>query len=58
MKNIENHRQNNEKPMKTNGSTHDEKMTKYAKNAISSSADPKTPRLLTSNLYVHDCRCT
>ena len=25
MNNIENHRQNNEKPMKTNGSTHDEK---------------------------------
>ena len=32
MKNIENHRQSNEKPMKTNGSTHDElTMTKYDK---------------------------
>ena len=31
MNNIENPRQNNEKPMKTNGSTHDEKMTKYEK---------------------------
>ena len=50
MNNIENHRQNNEKPMKTNGSTHDEKMTKYEKNAISSSADPKTPHLFTSNM--------
>jgi len=50
MNNIENHRQNNEKPMKTNGSTHDEKNDKICKkNAISSSADPKTPRLLTSN---------
>ena len=54
MKHNENHRQNNENPMKTNGSTHDQKMTKYAqKNAISSSADPRTPRLLTSNMYVH-----
>ena len=54
MKHIANHQQNNEKPMKTNGSTHDQKMTKYAqKNAISSSADPRTPRLLTSHLYVH-----
>ena len=59
MKHNENHRQNNENPMKTNGSTHDQKMTKYAKkNAISSSADPRTPRLLTSNMYVHGCRCT
>ena len=60
MKNIENHRQSNEKPMKTNGSTHDElTMTKYdKKNAISSSADPRTPRLFTSNMYVHGCRCT
>ena len=50
MNNIENHRQNNEKPMKTNGSTHAEKNDKICKkNAISSSADPKTPRLLTSN---------
>ena len=31
MKHNENHRQNNENPMKTNGSTHDQKMTKYAK---------------------------
>ena len=31
MKHNGNHRQNNEKPMKTNGSTHDQKMTKYAK---------------------------
>ena len=29
-------------------------MSQYAeKNAISSSADPRTPRLLTSNMYVH-----
>ena len=28
------------------------------KNAISSSADPRTPRLLTSDMYVHDCKCT
>ena len=27
------------------------------KNAISSSADPRTPRLLTSQMYVHDCKC-
>ena len=30
------------------------------KNAISESpsADPRTPRLLTPNMYVHDCKCT
>ena len=28
------------------------------KQAISSSADPRTPRLLTSDMYVHDCKCT
>ena len=34
------------------------KLTEYAeKNAISSSADPRTPRLLTSQMYVHDCKC-
>ena len=50
MKHNGNHRQNNEKPMKTNGSTHDQKNDKICKkNAISLSADPRTPRLLTSN---------
>ena len=28
------------------------------KNAISSSADPRTPRLLTSHMYVHESKCT
>ena len=27
------------------------------KKTISSTADPRTPRLLTSNMYVHDCKC-
>ena len=60
MKNNETHRQNNEKPMKHNGSTHDQlkNVTVCKKNAISSSADPRTHRLLTSDMYVHDCKCT
>jgi hypothetical protein len=28
-------------------------MTEYAKKMLSSSADTRTPRLLTSNMYVH-----
>ena len=60
MKNNEAHRQNNENTMKNNGSTHDQlkNVTICRKNAISSSADPRTPRLLTSDMYVHDCKCT
>ena len=60
MKNNEAHRQNNENTMKNNGSTHDQlkNVTICRKNAISSSADPRTPRLLTSDMYVHGCNCT
>ena len=57
MKNNEAHRQNNENTMKNDGSTHDQlkNVTICRKNAISSSADPRTPRLLTSNIIQLIC---
>ena len=63
MNNNETHRQNNEKPMNNNGSTHDQSknVTICRKNAISLSADPRHlvySRLICmymSTVHVHIC---